>query len=327
MSTFLSIIIPVYNVAPYLRQCVDSILCQADQGVEVILVDDGSSDGSAGICDEYARQDNRIRVFHQGNSGASAARNFGIEQSCGEWISFVDADDWVADDYFATFKAIENKADITFFPAFEVFSNVAIKLRRLQEQRAESRSDIEQCLYNLKYGAIGDIFGWTWAKFIRANIIRDYHIRFVSELVFREDEIFTMDICCHVHSVCVLNKPLYNYRITNLGLTGRGISIQDRLLLAENIERNLPYFKHVQFRENEQRRVADYRLEVFRTIARIRNLHRTLCETHSFFRKNPVFLAFATDGRLAKMLSHTFVISYCLILTDFLLEAVRGKLK
>ncbi len=327
MKLFLSVIIPVYNVAPYLRQCVDSLLVQADQDIEIILVDDGSSDGSEEICDEYARKDNCIRIFHQDNSGASAARNFGIEQSRGEWISFVDADDWVEPDYFKTLADNKNKADIIFFPLKEIFANGQVSRRCSYSAFAGTRDCVEQVLFDLKYGSIGDIFGWTVAKFIRASIIRDNNIRFVKGLVFREDEIFTMDICRHVHSVCVLDKPLYNYRIMNSGLTGRGISLQDRLLLAENIERNLPYFKHVQFRENEQRRLADYRLEVFRKISRIRNLHRTLCETHSFFRKNPVFLAFATDGRLAKMLSHTFVISYCLILTDFLLDALRGRLK
>ena len=323
----LSVIIPVYNAAPYLRQCIESLLCLADADLELVLVDDGSSDGSGKICDEYAVKDSRVHVFHQPNAGASLARNVGLEHAGGQWISFVDADDWVEPDYFKTLADNKNKADIIFFPLKEIFVNGQVSRRCSYSAFADTRDCVEQVLFDLKYGSIGDIFGWTVAKFIRASIIRDNNIRFVKGLVFREDEIFTMDICRHVHSVCVLDKPLYNYRIMNSGLTGRGISLQDRLLLAENIERNLPYFTHVQFRENEQRRLADYRLEVFRKIRRIRNLHRTLCETHSFFRKNPVFLAFATDGRLAKMLSHTFIISYCLILTDLLLEAVRGRLK
>ena len=323
----LSVIIPVYNAAPYLRQCIESLLDLANADLELILVDDGSNDESGKICDEYAEKDARVRVFHQQNAGASVARNVGLEHACGQWISFVDADDWVESNYFEPLAENHEMADIIFFPLKEIFTNGQVVRRCPYPAIEDSRVRIEQVLFDLKYGSIGDIFGWTVAKFFKSSIIREHNIRFVSNLVFREDEIFTMDICRYVRSVCVWDKPLYNYRIMNSGLTGCGISLQDRILLAENIERNLPFFKHTRFLENEQRRLADYRLEVFRKISRIRNLHRTMRETYSYFRKNPVFLSFATDGRLAKMFSHPFIVSYCLILTDFLLEAVRGKLK
>lgn len=96
----LSVIVPVYNVAPYLRECLDSLVAQTFAGWEAICVDDGSTDGSGAILDEYAARDSRFRVVHQQNRGVSAARNLAIEIAQGEWIGFLDADDSVAPDWF-----------------------------------------------------------------------------------------------------------------------------------------------------------------------------------------------------------------------------------
>lgn len=93
MSELISIIVPVYNVAPYIADCVDSILSQSYRDIELILVDDGSTDYSGTICDKYAQQDSRVRVFHLKNGGVSAARNFGMKQAVGEYFMFVDSDD------------------------------------------------------------------------------------------------------------------------------------------------------------------------------------------------------------------------------------------
>ena len=97
----ISVIVPVYNVEPYLRECIESILGQTYRDFELILVNDGSTDDSGTICDEYAAQDTRIRVLHQKNSGVSVARNVGLDSVQGEYITFVDSDDRVSKDYLA----------------------------------------------------------------------------------------------------------------------------------------------------------------------------------------------------------------------------------
>ena len=94
-----SVVIPVYNAKSSLKRCVDSWLAQSRSDLELLLVDDGSTDGSAGLCDELADSDPRIRVIHQKNSGVSAARNAGIQEACGEYVLFTDSDDYVAVDY------------------------------------------------------------------------------------------------------------------------------------------------------------------------------------------------------------------------------------
>ena len=91
----ISIVIPIYNAEDHLQRCVDSVLNQTEKNIEIILVDDGSKDNSIEICKNYLNQDKRVQLIHQENSGVSAARNRGIEQACGEYIGFIDSDDWI----------------------------------------------------------------------------------------------------------------------------------------------------------------------------------------------------------------------------------------
>lgn len=97
----ISVIVPVYKVEKYLPKCIDSILQQIFTDFELLLIDDGSPDNSGKICDEYAIKDSRIRVFHKKNGGVSSARNLGLDNAKGEWISFIDADDWISSDFLS----------------------------------------------------------------------------------------------------------------------------------------------------------------------------------------------------------------------------------
>ena len=111
-----SIIIPVYNTAPYLEQCLEAIIHQTYENIEVILVDDGSTDESGAICERYARQDNRIQVVHKSNGGQSSARNVALDMMTGEWVLFVDSDDWIETNTLEViFSHKEDQADIIEF--------------------------------------------------------------------------------------------------------------------------------------------------------------------------------------------------------------------
>ena len=100
----ISVIIPVYNAESTLRRCVDSVLAQTFTDFECLLIDDGSKDRSGAICDEYAARDSRIRAFHKENGGVSSARNLGLDNATGEWIAFVDSDDWAGEKYLESFS-------------------------------------------------------------------------------------------------------------------------------------------------------------------------------------------------------------------------------
>ena len=122
MKPLISIIVPVYNVEAYLAKCVDSILAQTYTNLEIILVNDGSSDGCGRICDEYAKQDKRIKVIHKQNGGLSDARNVAIDVATGEFITFIDSDDYVTDDYIMTLYSLiekyECKVSIALYNTF-----------------------------------------------------------------------------------------------------------------------------------------------------------------------------------------------------------------
>ena len=116
MNKLVSIIIPVYNVEKYLAECIESVLKQTYQNIEILLIDDGSPDNSGKICDEYEEKDSRVRVIHKENGGVSSARNVGLEQANGEYITFIDSDDFVSESYIEElYIALENgNSDLAF---------------------------------------------------------------------------------------------------------------------------------------------------------------------------------------------------------------------
>ena len=135
-----SIIIPVYNAGAYLERSLKSICEQSFSNLEIILVDDGSTDDSPGLCDEWALKDYRIRVYHQKNGGVSVARNMGLTLASGEYVMFVDADDWIAPDTVQTLYELlqEHQADVSTCQYIEIFEGQE-QLAREQEQKRSRR--------------------------------------------------------------------------------------------------------------------------------------------------------------------------------------------
>ena len=123
-TPLVSVIVPVYNVAPYLEQCLDSIVNQSYRNLEIILVDDGSTDKSGAICDRYAEQDSRIQVVHKENGGQSSARNVALDMMTGEWVLFVDSDDWIElNTLELLLEQKDERADLVEFGVNLVYSN------------------------------------------------------------------------------------------------------------------------------------------------------------------------------------------------------------
>ena len=154
----ISVIVPVYNVEPYLQKCLDSILTQTYRDLEIILIDDGSTDRCGQICDEYAKADPRVSVFHTENRGLSCARNLGLQHAKGDWIGFIDSDDWIETDMFEclTKKAEETDADV--IECGYILEFVAT---------SEKRQVIEQTVYGMdaiKALIRGEIREQVWNK-------------------------------------------------------------------------------------------------------------------------------------------------------------------
>lgn len=218
---YCTIVIPVYNAADYLRGCLDSVLAQTITDWEAICVDDGSTDGSGAILDEYAAVDDRFRVVHQNNKGASVARNVGIELARGEWISFIDADDWVSTDYLSSFERMKEKADINFTPIRFVWSDSEYSDYSIYVPNVIVGSlEMAHFFEHLAFGRSGrNLFGYSVNKFLRRELIVRHHVRFPDGVFPSEDEIFMLRFCEHAKSVATLREVCYNYRNPEMGLT------------------------------------------------------------------------------------------------------------
>ena len=218
---FFSIIIPVYNVAPYLRECLDSVLAQTFTDWEAICVDDGSTDGSGAILDEYAAKDKRFRVIHQPNAGVSAARNKALDVAQGEWIWFVDADDVTVPIALERFACMEEKADVTYFSMQLFYSDGFAKSLHLKYRGCTTLDDTTSfALLELMDNSLGvDAFGWTWDKFIRRQLVDANKLRFSKNVSYFEDELFALDVFRFARTFSTLQDVFYRYRILDTSLT------------------------------------------------------------------------------------------------------------
>lgn len=219
-----SIIIPVYNVEDYLVCCVNSILNQTYKNFELILVDDGSVDKSAEICDEYHKKDTRVKVIHKKNGGLSSARNAGLDVAKGKYIIFVDSDDFVANNFCEKLiKGIEeNSAEIAICNYSE-FENSDMK-KECSTSENVSKDIILTGKKACKrvYGPEGVKYTVAWAKIYKKECFEN--IRFPVEKV-HEDEYVTYKILYSAKNVLVLSETLYFYRIHSNSIMGRGFSL------------------------------------------------------------------------------------------------------
>lgn len=221
----ISVIVPVYNTAPYLRQCVDSLLNQTYKNIEVFLVDDGSTDNSGKICDEYANTDARVTVIHQENQGVSAARNAAIKCIQGSWICFIDSDDWIESTMLEKLLELANKthADIVACDLFDEkkdctcyrnYWNVPSKNTELIFEGKE------RFFYGFAYSPV------LWNKLIKVDLIHD--IWFSTKCRYGEDSLFLSDVMIRTKRVCCSGEPLYHYRSVREGNVVSG-SFNDKL--------------------------------------------------------------------------------------------------
>ena len=222
----ISVIVPVYNVENKIRRCIDSILAQAFTDYELILVDDGSPDNCGAICDEYANKDNRIKVIHQGNKGASAARNIGINVANGQYIEFVDSDDYVDKGYLRTLYDTIKKsdADIAMCCFYMVSANGKIQesRHRFEDGLSLDRQGIREQLYpDIYYNTNTTGYFSLWNKLFKKSVIEEHHIRIDESMSFGEDMLFVMDCLKYCDCMVFSDQALYYYEIMPTGLFSR----------------------------------------------------------------------------------------------------------
>lgn len=203
-SVDLSVIVPIYKVEKYLSRCLNSLLIQDLENVEFILVDDGSPDCCGEICEHYAKLDSRFKVFHQENGGLSSARNYGIDHSIGEYVMFVDSDDWVSSDFCRTAysAALEHKSDLVMFDYQVVSSDNEIKPH--YHERKEGRCSWQEGIDLL----LGQVGVYAWNKLYKRTLFEG--IRYPEGRLF-EDSPTTWKLICKAKNVYYIENTLYFY--------------------------------------------------------------------------------------------------------------------
>lgn len=202
-SPFISVIVPVYKAESYLKRCVDSILQQAQADFEVILIDDGSPDSSGLMCDAYAQADPRVHVIHQPNAGVSAARNAGLQQAQGTWITFVDADDYLLPGFFDAVR--QSPADL-LLQGWKSFGDYDDYTEPLPLGLIRTRREIDPFLAR----HLDTLFMRTpWGKFFKKSLIGP--LRFDTHLIIGEDTSFFFAYLQKIASLHVVNDSAYMY--------------------------------------------------------------------------------------------------------------------
>lgn len=204
----ISVIVPVYNVEKYLNRCIDSILAQTFTDFELLLIDDGSKDASGEICDEYVAKDTRVRVFHKNNEGVSKARNLGLDNARGEWITFVDADDYIDKDFLYTYDSLKADVDVVVQSVYCIKDSCALTKIGFKEQLI-FKSSIE-CIKHILAIHKG-LLGYSVNKLYKAGIIRDFQVYYDERLMFREDEEFVLRYFTHVKKIICTPYAGYYY--------------------------------------------------------------------------------------------------------------------
>lgn len=210
----ISVIVPVYKAENTLHRCVDSILAQTFTDFELLLIDDGSPDRSGAICDEYEEKDPRVKVFHKPNGGVSSARNLGLDNAEGEWISFVDSDDWIDHDYlYELFKGTTCDLSICNYK----IEDSSIKWEFELHNGIQNTGDITELFSS--GGFQGCAFMGPVCKLFNRQILKANNIQFIDNIDSGEDSIFSMEYFCHIVNYYGINKKLYHYWHPDNGLS------------------------------------------------------------------------------------------------------------
>lgn len=240
MSSFLlSVIIPIYNAENYLEKCLDSVINQSYKKLEIILINDGSTDNSGVICDEYLKNDKRIQVYHRKNHGLVETRKFGLKKSQGEFVTFVDSDDWID---FDMYEEMLNKIDekipdiISSGIIFEPFGNTEIDIpsEGYYEKDEIQNKILPYMMFDRRKKRRG-ITGSVCNKIFSKKLLGDFIYTINQEITYGEDALITYPAFVKVERVIILNQAWYHYRVNENSMTH---------IYTENSFRNINVLKN-----------------------------------------------------------------------------------
>ncbi len=228
----ISVIVPIYNTEKYLPKCLDSILAQTHTNWEAILVNDGSTDDSGEICDEYARNDRRITVVHQENAGVSSARNRGIEMAKGEWLTFIDADDYIENVYLEILtKQIDRENNVLIIQGLKQINSKREEIKKIEFPTLTlQNNEIEKAFSRMSIYENG----YSVAKLYNRDVVNKYNIKFKKDISYSEDMIFMLEYILHCNNIKFIEGAYYNYVIDESVLSRRYNSFESEYSLFQS---------------------------------------------------------------------------------------------
>ena len=253
MTPTVSIIVPVYNAVNTIGRCIESILNQQYTDFELLLVDDGSRDGSGIICDAYAKRDSRIRVIHKENSGVSDTRNLALEQACGTYLQFLDSDDWITPDATSSLvRAAEtNRCDLVIADFYRVVGERVSHKGDIEEDTVLTREEFSA---HMMENPADFYYGVLWNKLYRREIVEAHRLRMDPDVNWCEDFMFNLEYIRYAERFYALQIPIYYYVKTKGSLANQSLTIaktvKTKLMLFEYYQQ---FFKTVLDEEEYQR--------------------------------------------------------------------------
>ena len=322
MSYKVSVIIPAYNVSLYIEQCIKSILNQIYKNIEIIVVNDGSTDNTGEILEKLSLMDERIKVIHQKNSGVSSARNTGLEIATGEFITFVDGDDYVANDFIDYMLEIQKQTGADLCLSINSYTKIDEKQSKNLYIRNLNPEDGTVLLISPK------VIVGCWNKMYRKSLLDKYNIRFNNDLFYGEGLNFITTVSQFAKSVGIGNRKVYYYRKNNISSATTNFNIE-KIYNGEkaiNIIR-----KNLVINTKRVNDILDYHLCLFslgavvriKAVKKEKEYHKDYCRWNKFVRKIAFKFLFNKDLSLyRKLLVICGAISPC-VMTK--LDIIRRK--
>lgn len=260
MTPMVSMIVPVYNSEKTLSRCIDSILNQTYRDFELILLNDGSTDTSGEICDAYAKRDSRVRVVHKENTGVSDTRNRGIDLARGEYLQFLDSDDWITPDATALFvrTATEQQCDMVISQFYRVIGEHVSQKGAIDEDGLMDRSTYAN---HMMQKPADFYYGVLWNKFYKRSIITEHRLRMDQSISWCEDFMFNLEYVRHTQTIYAMKVPVYYYVKTKGSLVSQGMSMKKMIRMKRTVFACYNDFYKDVFdeAEYEKRRIQIYR--------------------------------------------------------------------
>lgn len=265
----ISVIVPVYKAEQYLQRSISSVVNQTFTDWELLLVDDGSPDASGQICDEWARKDSRIRVFHKKNGGVSEARNYALDRCRGEWLAFMDSDDWMEPQMLETLYGLVKEYQVPL-AVCNFWDHYKDHSKKRDEQHVQTevlswQKAVERCLRN------EGITSAIWCHLVHHSVYKN--LRFVKKHLFEDVDIYSR-VFCNAQKLVYTPQPLYNYNHTNpVSITKNGLNYLDNAIALRRV---YLFLKRKGAGEETCRQALNvYWWTVFDALARVEGLHRT----------------------------------------------------